>query len=246
VSRVLLLGQGPDGHPPETHEYVAGMRLLGKVLQGGVPGLEVEVVSADGAWDEGPAKLRRADAAVLFLSQGAKWIHEEPRRLEALAQLAARGGGLITLHWGMGTREAEYIDGFLKLFGGCHGGPDRKFQVLETRVEIADPAHPVVSGLRPFRVHEEFYYRLKFVPADRAFTPLLKAEIDGQWETVAWAWERSDGGRSFGFSGAHFHKNWELEEYRRLMANAVVWSLKRPLPAEGLDVRVSPEDLKVQ
>jgi len=243
AARVLLLGQGPDGHPPSTHEYLAGVRLLSRLLQA-APGLEVEVVSADGAWEDGPASLRRADAVVLFLSQGARWIHEEPRRLEALAQLAARGGGLVVLHWGMGTREPEYIDGFLKLFGGCHGGPDRRYQVLETNVEIADPTHPVVTGLRPLRVREEFYYRLKFVD-DRAVRPLLKAEIDGQWETVAWAWERSDGGRSFGFTGCHFHSNWQHAEYRRLLVNAILWTLKRPIAPEGSPVDVSEADLKL-
>ena len=52
--------------------------------------------------------------------------------------------------------------------------------------------------------------------------PILRAPIDGTAETVAWAWERPDGGRSFGFSGLHFHDHWKRPEYRRLVAQGSV------------------------
>ena len=29
--KILLVSQGPDGHPPETHEYAAGLRMLAPV-----------------------------------------------------------------------------------------------------------------------------------------------------------------------------------------------------------------------
>jgi type 1 glutamine amidotransferase len=218
--------------------------MLGNILSK-VPALDVQISHADGAWEQGPEKLRAADGAFLFLSQGAKWIHEEPRRLEAFAQLAARGGGLSTLHWGMGTKEPQYIDGFVKLFGGCHGGPDRKFAVLDANVSFPDPQHEIANSLRPFRVHEEFYYRLKFLPATPALKPIVTAEIEGRPEAVAWAWERGDGGRSFGFSGGHFHRNWELPEYRKLVAQGILWTMKVPIPKEGLDVNVTADDLKL-
>src|SRR5262245_19199433 len=118
--RLLLLGQGPDGHPPATHEYQAGLRVLAKCLAG-VPNLEVTAVQADGRWAEGPELLERADGAVLFLAEGAQWIAKDPKRQEAFTKLAARGGGLAALHWAIGTRDAKPIDGFLQLFGGCHG-----------------------------------------------------------------------------------------------------------------------------
>jgi hypothetical protein len=63
---------------------------------------------------------------------------------------------------------------------------------------------------------------------------------------VAWCWERPDRGRSFGFSGLHFHDNWRLTEYRRLVAQGVLWTLKKPIPKEGLPVTVTDEDLKLK
>jgi len=232
---LLLLGQSPDSHPASTHEYMAGVERLAKLLAP-TPGLKVRVVKADEPWTEGPELLAAADGAVLFLSEGAKWIQSDPRRYEAFTRLAARGGGLVALHWAIGTRPAEPIEPFLKLFGGCHGGPDRKYQVVETDVRVAEPKHTIAAGIDGFRVRDEFYYRLKFVQPAGAFQPtstvqpVLQAVIDGQPETIAWAWQRPDGGRSFGFSALHFHDNWNVREYPKLLTQAALWTLK--LPAE--------------
>jgi type 1 glutamine amidotransferase len=231
--KLLLLWQGPDGHPPQTHEYEAGQKILQKLLAN-VPGVEAELVRADEPWREGPRLLDGADGAVLFLSEGANWSQHDPERAAAFLRLAKRGGGIAVIHWAMGTREAKNIAGFLELAGGCHGGPDRKYQVLATGVHIADPKHPVTRGLRDFKARDEFYYHLKFVMADTALTPLLQADIDGRRETVAWAWQRPDGGRSFGFSGLHFHENWGVPEYRRLVGQGVVWSMRGAIPMSGL------------
>jgi len=243
--KLLLVAQGPDGHPVQTHEYKAGIKVLEKCLKP-VSGLEITVVSADEPWKEGPELIQRADGVVLFLSEGAKWMHQDPKRLDALSKMAARGGGIVVLHWAMGTKDAKYIDGCLKLLGGCHGGPDRKYKVLETDAQLADAKHPIATGIKEFRVKDEFYYQLKFVKSEKAVQPILRVTIDDKPETVAWSWERPDGGLSFGFSGLHFHDNWRLPEYRRLVAQGVLWTLKLPTPKDGLPVEVVEEDLKLK
>ncbi|MCB9875556.1 MAG: ThuA domain-containing protein [Planctomycetaceae bacterium] len=235
TKKVLLLSQGPDGHPAMTHEYTAGLQVLEGCLSA-VPGVEVTHSIANSPWPDGPALIRETDCVVMFLSEGARWTHEDPRRLEAFAQLAARGGGFVTLHWGMGTKEARYIDGYLKLFGGCHGGPDRKYKVIDADLSIATTDHPITHGIKNFMVHDEFYYDLKLAPVGNRLSPILQTEIDGVTQTVAWAWQRGDSGRSFGFSGGHFHENWTRVEYRRLMTQAVLWSLGLPIPAAGVAV----------
>src|SRR4051812_4241775 len=221
--RLLLIGSGPDNHPSGTHEYMAGLTVLGELLATN-PQVRVEIVKADEPWTEGPERIAKADGAVVFLSEGARWLSAEPRRADAFARLAARGGGLSVLHWGMGTREAKPIQAFLNLFGGCHGGPDRKYQVLDAQLNF-DPQHPATGGLKPARIHDEFYYKLKFVK-DPEVQPLARVEIDGNAETVAWAWPRPDGGRSFGFSGLHFHENWKQDAYRALVPRGVLWTMQ--------------------
>jgi hypothetical protein len=57
--------------------------------------------------------------------------------------------------------------------------------------------------------------------------------------------ERPDGGRSFGYVGIHFHINWERVEYRRLVSNAILWTLGRDVPAGGAAAEVPVETLKL-
>ncbi len=239
--RLLLISQGPDGHPPGSHEYAAGQKVLAQLLHD-LPGLKVETTVADGEWGEGPELLAKVDGVVLFLSEGGKWLNSDGRRREAFARLAERGGGITGLHWGVGTKDAENIDTCLKLLGACHGGPDRKYKVLSTKVQIVAKDHPACAGLADFTIHDEFYYQLKRVPGDtKGFTPLLSIDVEGKQETVSWAWERPDGGRSFGLTGGHFQENWHREEYQRLLTQGILWSLKMS-PTQGFVLaKVAPE-----
>ncbi len=240
--RVLLLGQKPDGHPAKSHEYMAGVRLLAKMLQNR-GGIQTVVVQADNPWADGPELLDGADGAVLFLAEGAKWVSADPERLAAFQRLAKRGGGLTVLHWGMGAREAAPVENFVSLFGHCHGGPDRKYKVLTTTIKPSSEPHPVLNGIAPVEVHDEFYYALKQPSQVERLVPLIRVALDGSDQTVAWAWDRPDGGRSFGFSGLHYHDNWKRVEYRRLVLQGVLWSVGQPIPAEGLNVDVTEADL---
>ena len=236
--RVLLIGEPADGvHKVGTHEYSAGVEVLAACLRNDSR-LQVDVVRAEGEWLEGPDLIRKADCVVIYVAQGGKWILDSPRRLEAFAGHAAKGGGLVAIHWAMGARDAKYIDGYLKLFGGCHGGPDRKYKVLDTKLEVVSPNDPITRGVSSFEIHDELYYRLKFVNTKQGLRSVLKAKIEGREETVAWAWDRPDKGRSFGFSGFHFHRNWRRDEYRRMMTQAVLWSLSLEAPAAGVDINI--------
>jgi hypothetical protein len=243
---LLLLTHKPDGHPKSTHEYVPGQKIL-KHLLDGTPGLKVELVAADDPWTAGPDLLAKADGVVLFVSQGAAWVQADPRRFEAFVRLAERGGGISALHWATGTKDAENIDGFVRLVGACHGGPDRKYAVLETELAFPNVLHPAKTGLKPVTLREEFYFALKRAPEQYGrLTTLAKIRVKDQDEMVGWAFERADGGRSFGFTGLHFHQNWERPEYRRLVAQGVLWSMKLPVPEKGLDVDVPESLLKLE
>jgi hypothetical protein len=53
-------------------------------------------------------------------------------------------------------------------------------------------------------------------------------------EHVAWATERPDGGRGFGFTGGHVHWNWGHDDFRKLVLNAIVWCAKADVPENGV------------
>ncbi len=218
------------------------MRIVQQMLSK-IPGLEIELINADSPWPEGPELLAKADGVVLFVSEGAHWVREDPRRREAFARLAQRGGGLSVLHWGMGTRDAANIADFVRLFGGCHGGPDRRYKVVDVHCEFA--THPVTEGIKPFDVHEEFYFKLKLPQAAKGLTPLLQVNIEGSDETVCWAWNRPEQGRSFGFSGLHFHENWSVAQYRRLVAQGILWTVAKESEFGKLQLDVDAKLLKL-
>jgi len=48
----------------------------------------------------------------------------------------------------------------------------------------------------------------------------------GEPQMVAWACERPDGGRGFGFTGGHYHRNWGNDDFRKLVLNAILWTAK--------------------
>jgi type 1 glutamine amidotransferase len=245
IKHVLLVGQGPDGHPRGSHEFMAGVGILEKLLAP-VAGVQTTIAKADEPWPEGPALIDGADGVVLFVTQGAQWMQADPKRHAALKRLAKRKGGIVALHWAVGAKDAQYIQSQLELLGGTRGGPQRKYQVLEADLKVCDPAHPITSGLTDFKINDEFYYKLDFVKPLGSAHPLLTARIDDHDEVVCWAWGRPDQGRSFGFVGLHFHKNWERPEYRRLVTQGILWTVRMPISKEGPNIEIDPKFLELK
>ena len=239
--RLLIVGQGPDGHPPSTHEFMPGARVLAELFKP-YENLQATVVNADEPWTDGPKLIDQADGIVMLVTQGAEWMQIEPQRHAALKRLAARGGAITALHWSVGAKDAKYIQGQLDLLGATRGGPQRKYLVLSTELKRVVPEHPILRGVGDIKVHDEIYYALDRVPG---IQPLFTARIEGQDEMAAWSWERADGGRSFGFVGLHFHSNWQLPEYRRFVMQGVLWSLKLQIPAGGVNADIGSKKLEL-
>ena len=66
----------------------------------------------------------------------------------------------------------------------------------------------------------------------------------GRAEAMMWTVERPDGGRGFGFTGGHFHKNWGNDDFRKVVLNGVLWLAEADVPENGVESTVSEEDLK--
>jgi hypothetical protein len=71
-----------------------------------------------------------------------------------------------------------------------------------------------------------------------------EAVAKGEPQHVMWATERADGGRGFGFTGGHYHKNWADPNFRKLLLNAILWSAKMEVPTDGVNCALSAEDLR--
>jgi hypothetical protein len=129
------------------------------------------------------------------------------------------------------------------------------------------PDHPASRGVKPFATTDEWYFNMRFRDGMTGVTPLLaalapeatmkrgegahagnpdvrKAVLEEKKpQVVAWAVERQDGGRGFGFTGGHFHKGWANDSQRTLVLNAIVWTAKAEVPAAGVASKFTDEEL---
>jgi type 1 glutamine amidotransferase len=175
---------------------------------------------------------------------------QNPERMETIRRLMSQEAGLVCLHYAVEFPKGEPGDQLLDWLGGYYetGYSDNPHNDAEL---VPAQGHPITRGVKPFRALDEWYYKIRFRPGDPRVTPILTAkELVGHDkktypnQVVAWATERTEGGRSFGFTGAHFHSNWGNPDLRTLVLNAIFWTAKLDVPAGGVRSRVSDEELK--
>lgn len=243
----IVLIAGRPSHGPGEHEFNAGTKLLVKCLKE-LPGIEPVFVA--GGWPEDESVFNGAKAVVFYMDGGDRHPMIQGDRLKTMQKLMDQGVGLVCLHYAVEFPKGKVGDQLLEWLGGYYEtgyskNPHNDIMVTPT------PNHPITRGVRPFRAKDEWYYFIRFRPHDARVTPILtgegfvdqKGKRDEGRQTLAWATERADGGRSFGFTGAHTHTNWGIPEFRTLVLNAILWTAKVDVPSEGVRCQITPEDL---
>ncbi len=257
----IVLIAGRPSHPKGAHEFNAGMKLLTKCLAA-VPG--VKPVFVPGGWPSDESVFEGAKAVVFFMDGGGGHPIIQGDHLAKMAKLMDQGVGLACMHYAVEIPAAKGGQEFLDWLGGYY---EERFSTNpHWTAEIKSlPDHPITRGVKPFAVEDEWYYNMRFRPEMKGVTPILVAKpsdetrrgksasprgpyphivaAGGRDEILAWAVERPDGGRGFGFTGGHFHKNWSDTDFRTLVLNAIVWTAKLEVPAEGIKSTVSAEEL---
>lgn len=258
----ILLIAGTPSHGPGQHEHNAGVLLLQKCLAG-VPGLTTRV--ALNGWPKDSVAFNNVDAVILFCDGGPRHVALTDDHLGILSKVMGKGVGLGLLHYAVEPTKENGQTEFLGWIGGCfeiHWSVNPHWDANFKQI----PKHPVTRGVQPFTIRDEWYFNMRFVDGMKGVTPLLVATPDastmtrpddphagnpaaraavarGEAQTVAWAYERPNGGRGFGFTGAHFHANWGNDNFRKLALNAVLWLAKMEVPAKGVASTVTPDDL---
>jgi len=241
-ARIVLVA-GTPSHGPGDHEFNAGITILSDCLKK-VPG--VDTVIARGGWPSDESVFEGASAVVLYMDGGDNHPMTRGKRMDLMRDLMAKGVGLACLHYAVefpkgavGEQVLDWLGGYYET--GYSTNPHN--DVLLT----PNPQHPISRGVQPFQLLDEWYYRIRFRPGDSRVTPVLTAMLPKDKpakETVAWAAERTDGGRSFGFTGGHIHKNWGHDGFRKLVLNAILWIAKREVPPAGVETKVTPDQLR--
>ncbi|REK19078.1 MAG: DUF1080 domain-containing protein [Planctomycetota bacterium] len=249
----IVMVAGTPSHAPGDHEFNAGTALLKQCLDE-VPG--VVATAYYNGWPADPTAFDNADAILLYMDGGGRHPVIQRNRLAEIDQLIKRGVGLCCAHYAVevpkekgGPELSNWIGGYYETGFSINPHWDAEFSKL--------PEHPITRGVEPFTINDEWYYNIRFPEGKSGIKPLLvatppdrtrrtdaAAKHPGREEIVAWALERPDGGRGFGFTGGHRHANWGNDDFRKLVLNALLWSAGVEVPEDGVASSVTPEDLK--
>ncbi len=251
--RIVFLAGRPS-HGYGSHEHLAGSRIIADAIQKASPNIKCEVYA--GGWPEDEKVLDGADAIVMYADGGGG--HPALAHLDVLGKHMARGAGFACLHYAVEVPKDKGGPEFLKWLGG-YFETDWSVNPHWDANYTSLPVHPATRGVKPFMANDEWYFHMRFQPDMKGVTPLLSAvppestmnRPDGPHsgnpavrkevaerlpQHMAWAYDRADGGRSFGFTGGHFHWNWGREDILKLVCNAICWTAKAEVPVAGLPV----------
>lgn len=268
----LVLIAGKPSHPPLMHEFRAGSLLLESCLKG-VPDVKVDRhdngwVADEATFSDAAAVVIYADGGGGHPAiQG---NHLET--LRALAkrgcgigfmhygvEIPADKGGPEFLAWTGGYYESAF---------SCNPIWEPKFESFPQHPATRGVMPFQIKDEWYFNMR----FRNGFTATGAAeadgvkFTPLLVAKPSdavrngpyvypagpyphiqadaGRPEAMMWCVERPDGGRGFGFTGGHFHKNWGNSDFRRIVLNTLVWVTGAEVPEDGVDSSVREQDLE--
>jgi type 1 glutamine amidotransferase len=259
----IVLIAGRPSHGPGDHEFNAGITLLAKCLKemGGI-----DPVVVKGGWPEDESVFDGAKSVVFFMDGGGGHPMIQKDRLDRVMKpLMDKGVGLVCMHYAVEVPKGKPGDAFQDWIGGYYetGFSTNPHWVADFK---SLPEHPTTRGVKPFAINDEWYFNMRFRPEMKGVTSILVAkpsdetrqgasasprgpyahiaEAKGRDEVVAWAVERPDGGRGFGFTGAHVHKNFGNDDFRKLVLNAILWTAKVEVPSDGAKSSVTAEELK--
>jgi type 1 glutamine amidotransferase len=249
--KVLFLAGAPS-HGYGAHDHWAGCRLLAKSLtESGLP-ITTDVHRYD--WPNDNKIFDGVDCVVMYGDGGQG--HMVNDHLEEMDALLKRGTGVVCLHYAVEVPKGPVGQKFLDWIGG-YFETDWSVNPHWTANFTRLPQHAITRGVKPFEINDEWYYHMRFREGMRGITPILSglppaeslsrpngshsgnptvraAIARGEVQHVAWALERDDGGRGFGFTGGHVHWNWADPNFRKLVLNAIAWCAKVEVPAEGV------------
>lgn len=258
VKKIVFIADAGTHGPPGNHEFMAGEMLLARQLHEVYPNVHAVVYSSKN-W---PKDLSHADAIIVGLNHGGRAATDDQ-----IFAATRRGAGFMAIHYGVEVNKGEQGENYLKWMGG-YFEPNWSVNPWWTPKFDKFPDHPITRGVKPFSVRDEWYYHMRFVSTLKGVTPILtavppletvkketsprggnpdvyKAVSAGEPQHLAWAYERPDGGRGFGFTGLHRHENLNNDSFRTILLNGVAWVTKLEIPKGGVPSKTpSKEELK--
>lgn len=238
------------------------MLLADQLNQSGLP---VEAVVTTSGWPQDNSIFEGASSVVIYSDGGGG--HPALKQLTELKKLAVSGVGIGCIHYAVEIPKGEPSDTFLDLIGGYFETDWSVNPHWDASFKL--PKHPITRGISDYQMRDEWYYHMRFRKDMEGVTPILTdlpppeslSRKDGAHEGnpdvraavlerkepqhVMWAYERPaalGGGRAFGFTGGHFHKNWQHDDQRRIVLNAIAWISGLEVPETGVPSKAPTDD----
>ncbi len=249
MTKIVLLA-GSVSNKPGQHEYFAGCSLLMKCLKQ-TPGVW-PVMAAEG-WPKNEALFKNAKAVVSYMDAGEKLAWLEPARWEKMRAVMATGAGLVCMHQSVEVPAAQ-ADEFKGWLGAVWQKDIGSRGHWDMHLTPGSTGHATLAGVTAYDApHDGWLFNLHF--ADKGVTTLLSGPVpdtgrstadakshSGRDEIIGWAYERPDGARSIGFTGADLHSSWHIDSQRRFVTNAILWAAKLTVPAAGAPIALDEAD----
>jgi uncharacterized protein len=215
---VLFLGDRGGHRPADRFEQLA--RVLA--------GRGIELTYTEKVSDLNAENLGKYDALVVYANTTQIGKDQE----KALLDYVAGGGGFVPLHCASFCflNSPEYI--------ALVGAQFQNHGAGEFETTVADPDHPIIKGLEPFRTWDETYVHTKHNTNDRH---VLQTRAD-QTGSEPWTWTRTQGkGRVFYTAYGHDARTWGHPGFHDLVERGIRWAANkggvydsRPRAAKGL------------
>ncbi|HCR31328.1 MAG TPA: hypothetical protein DIV79_15080 [Opitutae bacterium] len=255
TKRILFIA-GEPSHGWNRHEFPAGCELLASCLNRS--SLPVETSISQG-WPDNQATLEDADAIVIYSDGNEK--HVARGKADILNDLYQKGTGFAILHYALEPGEPA-LDAFLEIAIGGYFKVDWSVNPVWTLESPRFAKHPINSGIEDIKLEDEWYYHMKFQPDSPGIIHLLQtvpplsslgedgprtgnptvreAVRNGVPQSLAWAHIGEDNQRGFGYTGGHFHYNWNQPGARKLALNGIAWTAGLEIPETGIDSEIAP------
>ena len=229
---MVVIVVASQGHGGALHEHRATARLLADWVNKSRATSPVRTLVMDEERARRPRAFDDASSVVLLGDEGDSHILNDAGLRANVAELVERRGGLVLVHG-----SAVPPDDLAKDVRAWVGGVARSERAIMSVNWPAGfgqlPSHPILDGIAPFSVDDRWLPAVHLNGAENV-TPLLRADppeyahIAGEPnpQTMAWLFERSDGGRSFVYGGGHFLESYRDANLRQVLTRAIIWTTR--------------------
>lgn len=255
-NKKIVIVAGKKSHGPEgngIHDYPLFAKSIKQLLDqsNNLKNISVDVVLND--WPSDQRIFDKADS-IVFITDGKDGdvcgepvpFTTTPERFNCIQKQISRGCGFVTVHFSLffnnkdGQKIIQWNGGF---YQWQNEQEEREWYSSikwgNHFINLASPKHELSNGLIPFMLNEEYYYNMKFRETTTGFIPIwdvpdLPDLKSSRGSIVSWGLEREDGGRGFATTCGHDIGKFNIDQFRKMLLNGIVWSAQIAIPEEGI------------